>query len=142
MRERAPSPYPIQTSLSAVTCGKPATRDAAFRSIEPLLRDESAAVRCAAAEFTCACAVPSLETRRPDGRWQDSAVADYMLHESHGGADSRDLVQAPFVDGICVLNKLIPADAGRVRGEARRSVPAVQTSGRKAAVCKSLISVS
>ena len=101
---------------------KPATRDAAFRRIEPLLRDESAAVRCAAAGFTCACVryhhaieTASAPTVRADLlRPYLSAVADYMLHESDDAARERigDLVsQASLTirDGISsVLNKLYP----------------------------------
>jgi hypothetical protein len=101
---------------------KPATRDAAFRRIEPLLRDESAAVRCAAAGFTCACVryhhaieTASAPTVRADLlRPYLSAVADYMLHESDDAARERigDLVsQASLTirDGIAsVLNKLYP----------------------------------
>ena len=84
----------ITRFLDAPSClyfsGKPDARDAVFRRIEPLLRDESAAVRCAAAGFTCACAKchRSLRYRRP--RWYDAellrpylpAVADFVLHES------------------------------------------------------------
>ena len=101
---------------------KPATRDAAFRRIEPLLRDESAAVRCAAAGFTCACVryhhaieTASDPTVRADLlRPYLSAVADYMLHESDDAARERigDLVSQGSLtirDGIAsVLKKLYP----------------------------------
>ena len=133
---------------------KPATRDAAFRRIEPLLRDESAAVRCAAAGFTCACVryhhaieTASAPTVRADLlRPYLSAVADYMLHESDDTARERigDLVSKASLtirDGMAsVLNKLYPRQptldafvvpvkvvvVERRRKRPRRSEPAVE----------------
>ena len=118
---------------------KPATRDAAFRRIEPLLRDESAAVRCAAAGFTCACVlaigIPSAPMVRAELlRPYLPAVADYVLHESDDAARERieDLVRKDY--GIAsVLKKLYPRQptldafvVKRKRKRRRRSKPAVE----------------
>ena len=118
---------------------KPATRDAAFRRIEPLLRDESAAVRCAAAGFTCACVlaigIPSAPMVRAELlRPYLPAVADYVLHESDDAARERieDLVRKDY--GIAsVLKKLYPRQptldafvVKRRRKRRRRSKPAVE----------------
>ena len=117
---------------------KPATRDAAFRRIEPLLRDESAAVRCAAAGFTCACVLAIGAPCAPMVRAELlrpylPAVADYVLHESDDAARERieDLVRKDY--GIAsVLKKLYPrqptldAFVVKKRKRPRRSEPAVE----------------
>ena len=119
--------------------GKPDARDSVFRRVEPLLRDESAAVRYAAAEFTCACVlaigIPSAPMVRAELlRPYLPAVADYLLHESDDAAREpiEDLVRKDY--GIAsVLKKLYPRQptldafvVKRRRKRRRRSKPAVE----------------
>ena len=94
---------------------KPATRDAAFRRIEPLLRDESAAVRCAAALTACACAkfhyILETGTRDDVAVAAVSALADFVLHESHEASRESIAHQLRdfFADGIAsALSVLYP----------------------------------
>ena len=109
----------ITRFLDAPSCsyfnGKPDARDAVFRRVEPLLRDESAAVRCAAAAIACACAKFHyiLETGPRDDVTVAavSALADFVLHESHEASRESIAHQLRdfFADGIAsALSVLYP----------------------------------
>ena len=109
----------ITRFLDAPSClyfsGKPDARDAVFRRVEPLLRDESAAVRYAAALTACACAKFHyvLETGPRDdvAVAAVSALADFVLHESHEASRESIAHQLRdfFADGIAsALSVLYP----------------------------------
>ena len=134
----------ITRFLDAPSClyfsGKPDARDAVFRRIEPLLRDESAAVRCAAALTACACAkfhyILETGTRDDVAVAAVSALADFVLHESHEASRESIAHQLRdfFADGIAsALSVLYPRQpmldafvVKRRRKRRRRSEPAVE----------------